>query len=281
MTVMAGHDPKDATSLADYRPDFMGALKGGELHGLSVGVVRELSGEGNSEGVRAALARTASRLEALGATVGEATLPHARYGVASYYLVAPAEASSNLARYDGSLYGSREGEAALGQVASAMRTRAHTFGPEVRRRVLMGSYALSAGYYQAYYGKALKVRRLIAGDFERAFERFDLLLTPTAPTPAYPLGERVADPLAMYLGDVNTVLANLAGLPAVSLPAGAAEDGLPCGVHFMAPALEDARLLRLSAALERAAAGAFAPLAPLWARLEHVQQTEISKVAEV
>ncbi|MDQ3457726.1 MAG: amidase family protein, partial [Deinococcota bacterium] len=240
---------------------------------------------GNSEGVRAALARTASRLEALGATVGEATLPHARYGVASYYLVAPAEASSNLARYDGSLYGSlygsREGEGALGQVASAMRTRAHNFGPEVRRRVLMGSYALSAGYYQAYYGKALKVRRLIAGDFERAFERFDLLLTPTAPTPAYPLGERVADPLAMYLGDVNTVLANLAGLPAVSLPAGAAEDGLPCGVHFMAPALEDARLLRLSAALERAAAGTFAPLAPLWARLEHVQQTEISKVAEV
>lgn len=259
---IGGHDPKDATSLAG---DFeLGALElpdGTPLRGIRVGVVRELCGEGNSPGVLAALERSREQLRALGARVTEVSLPSAAYGVAAYYLVAPAEASSNLARYDGMLYGRRGGENGLGQAEVMMRSRGATFGPEVRRRVLIGSYALSAGYYDAFYGKALKVRRLIAEELARAFARCDLLLTPSAPSVAYPLGA-VADPLAMYAGDVHTVLANLTGVPAISVPAGAGEDGLPCGVQLMAPALGDAALLRAAAAMERAAGSAFAPLAP-------------------
>jgi aspartyl-tRNA(Asn)/glutamyl-tRNA(Gln) amidotransferase subunit A len=258
LSVMAGHDPLDATSLTEA-PDF--TVEGG-AEGLRVGVVTELSGEGNSAGVRVALERTRETLEALGAEVGEASLPRAPYGLAAYYLVAPAEASSNLARYDGMTYSTRVGENASGQAEVMMRSRGASFGSEVRRRVLMGTYALSAGYYEAYYGKALKVRRLIAEDVARAFRRFDLLLTPTTPTVAYGVGQKVDDPLAMYVGDVNTVLANLVGVGAISIPAGTAEDGLPCGVQFLAPALEDARLLRVAAALEAAAGERFAPLAP-------------------
>jgi len=258
LSVMAGHDPLDATSLTEA-PDF--TVEGG-AEGLRVGVVAELSGEGNSTGVRAALERTRETLEALGAEVGEASLPRAPYGLAAYYLVAPAEASSNLARYDGMTYSTRVGENASGQAEVMMRSRGASFGPEVRRRVLMGTYALSAGYYEAYYGKALKVRCLIAEDVARAFDHFDLLLTPTTPTVAYGVGQKVDDPLAMYVGDINTVLANLVGVGAISIPAGTAEDGLPCGVQFLAPALEDARLLRVAAALEAAAGERFAPLAP-------------------
>ncbi len=262
LDVMSGHDPCDATSVA-VAPEFGAALDGlDDLTGVRVGVVEELSGAGNSAGVRAALERVRAGLEGLGATVGNVSLPHAPYGVAVYYLVAPAEASSNLARFDGMVYSARVGADALGQAAVMSETRGSTFGPEVRRRVLMGTYALSAGYYDAYYGKALKVRRLIAQDFERAFEQYDFLLTPTSPTVAYKLGEKSADPLAMYLDDVDTVLASLAGLPAISVPAGTAEDGLPCGVQFVAPALQDERLVRLAAVLEHRAGAAFAPLAP-------------------
>lgn len=258
LSVMFGHDPHDATSLASP-PDLTGAH--GDLTGVRVGKVRELCGDGNSEGVLRALERTEATLKALGATVGEVSLPHAPYGTAAYYLVAPAEASSNLARFDGMVYSHRSGEDRLGQAEVMRRSRGESFGPEVRRRILTGTYALSAGYYDAYYGKALKVRRLIAGDMARAFTSFDLLLTPTAPTAAYRLGQK-GDPLAIYMGDIDTVLANLAGVPAVSVPAGTAEDGLPCGMQFMAPALQDARLLRVAGALEEAAGEAFVPVAP-------------------
>jgi aspartyl-tRNA(Asn)/glutamyl-tRNA(Gln) amidotransferase subunit A len=182
--------------------------------------------------------------------------------VAAYYLVAPAEASSNLARYDGMVYSRREGDNNLGQADVMMRSRGAGFGEEVRRRILIGSYALSAGYYDAYYGKALKVRRLIADDFNQAFEHVDVIATPTATSVAYPVGAKQDDPLSVYLDDIDTVLANLAGIGAISIPAGLAEDGLPCGVQFHAPILEDARLLRLGYALEQQNADTFAPLAP-------------------
>ena len=264
MDAMGGHDPRDATSLEGNAPRFAEAVEAaGDLSGLRIGVVMELSGEGNSPGVIEAVGRTRAVLERLGAEVGNVSLPHVRYGVPSYYLVATAEASSNLARFDGMVYSTRVGENAQGQEQVMKRARGEAFGAEVRRRVLMGTYALSAGYYHAYYGKALKVRRLIARDFERAFEPFDLLLTPTAPTVAFGLGEKVDDPLAMYLGDICTCLANLVGLGAISIPAGTADGGLPCGVQFFAPALEDERLARLAAVLEQDVGDAFAPVAPL------------------
>ncbi len=262
LSAMFGHDPHDATSLPTA-PDLTDALDG-KLTGVRIGKVTELCGEGNNAGVLEALARTEKTLQDLGAEVGEVSLPHAPHGVAAYYLVAPAEASSNLARFDGMVYSHRSGEDRLGQAEVMMRSRGENFGPEVRRRILTGTYALSAGYYDAYYGKALKVRRLIADDMADAFADYDLLLTPTAPTAAHRFGANVNDPLAMYLGDVDTVLANLAGVPAISVPAGAAEDGLPCGVQFLAPALGDARVLRVAGALESAAGKDFAPVAPAY-----------------
>lgn len=259
LAAMFGHDPYDATSLRES--PLLELQHSSDLSGLRIGKVSELCGEGNSEGVLRALERTETMLRDLGAEVGEVSLPHAPYGTAAYYIVAPAEASSNLARFDGMVYSHRSGENRLGQAEVMMRSRGESFGPEVRRRILSGTYALSAGYYDAYYGKALKVRRLIADDMARAFEGYDLLLTPTAPSVAYGLGENLADPLAMYLGDVDTVLANLAGVPAISIPAGTAEGGLPCGMQLLAPALEDARLLRVAGVLERAAGESFAPVA--------------------
>jgi aspartyl-tRNA(Asn)/glutamyl-tRNA(Gln) amidotransferase subunit A len=261
MDVMGGHDPHDATSLQDDKPAFEKGLEQ-PLKGLKIGIVKELSGEGNSAGILAAIERTKQTLIRLGATVGEASLPTAPYGIATYYLVAPAEASSNLARFDGMVYSTRLGENKLGQSDVMMKSRGATFGAEVRRRILMGTYALSAGYYDAYYGKALKVRRLIANDFEQAFKNFDFLMTPTGPSVAYKLGEK-ADPLAMYLMDIDTVLGNLVGLPAISVPAGRAEDNMPCGVHFFAPALQDERLMGLVRGLEHSQGDTFAPLAPL------------------
>jgi aspartyl-tRNA(Asn)/glutamyl-tRNA(Gln) amidotransferase subunit A len=259
MDAMSGHDIHDATSLQHDTPQFEKGL-GAPLKGLNIGVVKELSGEGNSEGILEAMERTKQTLVSLGATVGEASLPTAPYGIATYYLVAPAEASSNLARFDGMVYSTRLGENKLGQAEVMMKSRGATFGAEVRRRILMGTYALSAGYYDAYYGKALKVRRLIANDFEKAFKEFDLLMTPTGPSVAYKLGEK-ADPLAMYLMDIDTVLGNLVGLPAISVPAGTAEDNMPCGVHFFAPALQDENLMGLVRGLEHAQGETFAPLA--------------------
>jgi aspartyl-tRNA(Asn)/glutamyl-tRNA(Gln) amidotransferase subunit A len=258
MDVVGGHDPHDATSLEHDKPQFEMGL-GQSLQGLRIGIVKELSGEGNSQGILNALERTKQSLQSLGAIVGEASLPTAPYGIATYYLVAPAEASSNLARFDAMVYSTRLGENKLGQAEVMMKSRGATFGKEVRRRILMGTYALSAGYYDAYYGKALKVRRLIAKDFEKAFTKFDLLMTPTAPSVAYTMGEK-ADPLAMYLMDIDTVLGNLVGLPAISIPAGTAESNMPCGVHFFAPALQDEKLVGLAAGLEQQAGVSFAPV---------------------
>lgn len=279
MEIMLGRDARDATSV-DPGARLQAALRGVEtragmrdapgdrtpLAGLRVGIVAELAGDGNSPGVLAALGRTRSALQELGAIVVEVSLPHARYGVPTYYLIATAEASSNLSRYDGTIYGARVGEDAAGQAEATMATRGASLGPEVQRRVLMGTFALSAGYRDAYYGKALAVRRILADEIAAALGAVDVLLTPTAPSVAFGLGERVEDPLAMYVGDVDSCLANLAGIPAVSVPAGEGDDGLPCGVQFMAPALHDERLWRVAAALEgradaRGEAG-FAPLAP-------------------
>jgi len=265
LSVMAGVDPCDGTSLdadAGALEALAAAGRPESVAGLRVAVVRELSAEGNDPGVLRGIDATLGALRGLGAEVREVSVPSVRHAVAAYYLVATAEASSNLARYDGMIYSSRDGEDALGQEAVMRRSRGRSLGREARRRVLMGSFALSAGYYDAYYGKALKVRRLIAEDLASAFGDADVLLTPTAPTPAYRLGEKQGDPLAMYVGDVCTCLANLAGIPAVSVPAGRTEAGLPTGVQLLAPALEEARLLRLAAALEGAAGEAFAPTAP-------------------
>jgi len=269
LAAMAGADPHDATSL-DVGVDDLRALlvegdgaDGRALDGLRVAVLRELSGDGNEPGVLQGLERTVRALDALGAEVGEVSVPSVRHAVAAYYLVATAEASSNLARYDGMIYSARVGADADGQEAVMRRSRGRTLGREVRRRVLMGSFALSAGYYDAYYGKALKVRRVIADDLAGAFEHADVLLTPTAPSSAYRLGEKLDDPLAMYVGDVCTCLANLSGLPAVSVPAGRSGEGLPTGVQLLAPPLQDARLLRVAAALEARAGEDFAPIAPL------------------
>lgn len=266
MSSMMGRDPRDATTVdaaaLQRAAGVHAAGDGDRLEGLRIGIVQELSGEGNAPGVLAALERMAEAMAAAGASLQQVSLPHAQYGVPTYYLVATAEASSNLARYDGTLYGSRIGEDASGQEAVARRTRGHGFGPEVQRRVLMGTFALSAGSRHAYYDKAMRVRRVIADEFARAFEEVDLLLTPTAPTVAFRIGERMDDPLSMYVGDVDSCLANLVGVGALSIPAGEGELGLPCGVQLVAPALRDDRLWSVARALESAAGSGFAPPPP-------------------
>lgn len=264
LDVLVGRDPCDATTV-DVPAAFGEAAATGAdgeapLAGVRVGCVRELLGEGNDEDVERAVGRTRAALEALGAEVREVSVPHARAGVASYHLVASSEAGSNLNRYDGAIIGARHGRNGDGQAEVATASRAHGLGREVRRRVLMGSFALSAGYADAWYGRALRVRRRLADAFEAAFAEVDLLLTPTAPTAAFRLGQRDRDPLAMYLGDVDTCLANLVGGGAVSVPAGRGEGGLPASAQLMAPALHDARLLRAAAALQARAGAAFAPL---------------------
>ena len=258
MDVLAGYDPKDATSL-EAEAGFRAALNR-PVQGLRVALIRETLGPGTDPAVREATLRFAGVLEDLGVEVGEVGLPELDYALAAYYLVATSEASSNLARYDGTLYGMRSAGADL--IAAMKATRARFLGQEVKRRIFMGTFALSSGYYQAYYGRALKARGAIARAFQRAFADHDLLLTPTAPTPAFRLGEKVTDPLSMYLTDVNTVAANLAGLPALSVPAGFA-DGLPLGVQLIAPAMEDERLLAVAAAFERATGGSYQRVAPL------------------
>ncbi|MDL2345514.1 Asp-tRNA(Asn)/Glu-tRNA(Gln) amidotransferase subunit GatA [Deinococcus sp. MIMF12] len=248
MNVLAGHDPRDATSL-DAPPAFRVGTPD-ELRGLRVGVIRE-SLEGNTPGVEAALDAMLGALRGAGAEVREVGLPHLRHAIATYYLIAMPEASSNLARYDGMVYGER---VPAGDVTGSMTaTRERGFGDEVKRRILIGTYALSSGYYDAHYSKAMRVRRLIADDFARAFGDFDLLVSPTSPFPAFRLGEKTQDALSMYAADVDTVAVNLAGLPALSVPAGfETVDGvrLPVGVQFIAPALADERLTALAGALE-------------------------------
>ncbi len=247
MGVIAGHDPKDSTSVPRGVPDYAGSLVA-DIKDFRIGVPREYTGEGIAAEVRAVFDQAVQVLTGLGATVEETSLPHTKYALPAYYLIAPAEASSNLARYDGVEYGHREPAEDI--VASYKKTRSRGFGPEVKRRVMLGTYALSAGYYDAYYLKALKIRTLIKRDFDAAFERFDLLLSPTAPTPAFKIGEKVADPLAMYLSDICTLAVNMASLPALSVPGGFAGH-LPVGIQFIGPPFAEERLLRAAYAFEQ------------------------------
>jgi aspartyl-tRNA(Asn)/glutamyl-tRNA(Gln) amidotransferase subunit A len=249
LSAIAGRDPMDATSLDEPPRDYTEGL-GRDVQGLRVGVVREAFGEGVQPGVKARVQGAIDALAGLGAQVGEVSLPHTDYALSAYYLIAPSEASSNLARYDGVRYGLRvEGHDSVEMMA---RTRGAGFGPEVKRRIMLGTYALSAGYYEAYYGQAQKVRTLIIRDYEAAFAGFDVLVSPTSPTTAFRIGERTGDPLAMYLSDVFTIPANLAGVPAISLPCGLDDAGLPVGIQLTAPILGESLLLRVAHALEGA-----------------------------
>ncbi|HEX2236736.1 MAG TPA: Asp-tRNA(Asn)/Glu-tRNA(Gln) amidotransferase subunit GatA [Actinomycetota bacterium] len=248
LQIAAGHDARDSTSIPGPAPDLLSGLDDG-VDDLRVGVVASTLGEGVQPGVRTAVEDGFRRLEKLGADLIEVSLPSFEYGISAYYLIAPAEASSNLARYDGVRYGRRaEGDDVIEMMS---RTRAEGFGTEVKRRIMLGTYALSAGYYEAYYGKAQKVRTLIARDFERAFDAVDLLVCPTSPTTAFGIGERTEDPLAMYLSDIFTVPVNLAGNAAVTVPCGVDEKGLPVGLQIIAPALGEATMLRAAHAFER------------------------------
>ena len=250
LTSMAGHDPKDSTSLPVATPDFA-AFVGRPVKGLRIGVPREYRADGMPAEIEALWERGVAWLRDAGCEIVDVSLPHTRYALPAYYIIAPAEASSNLARYDGMRYGLRVEGPTLTDTYE--RTRAAGFGAEVRRRVLIGAYVLSAGYYDAYYLKAQKVRRRIADDFAAAFERVDALLTPTAPSAAFGLGDNAADPVAMYLNDVFTVTVNLAGLPALSVPAGLDAQGLPLGLQLIGRALDEGLLFQLGAVLEQAA----------------------------
>jgi aspartyl-tRNA(Asn)/glutamyl-tRNA(Gln) amidotransferase subunit A len=249
LQVLAGHDPRDATSLDVPVPEYGAHLDDG-VAGLRVGVVDAAFGEGVEPGVRTSVRAAIDRLDALGAEVGEVALPHAAYALSAYYLIAPSECSSNLARYDGVRYGLRAEGVHPDSIEMMFQTRGEGFGPEVKRRIMLGTYALSAGYYDAYYGQAQKVRTLVIRDYETAFERFDILVSPTSPTTAFRIGEKADDPMAMYLNDIFTIPANLAGVPAVSVPCGLDDAGLPIGIQLTAPALDEPTLLRAAHALE-------------------------------
>ncbi|PWB97019.1 Asp-tRNA(Asn)/Glu-tRNA(Gln) amidotransferase subunit GatA [Salinibacterium hongtaonis] len=254
--VIGGHDRRDSTSLRDEWPSFAEAARAGaqsrSLKGVRVGVVKELDGEGFQAGVHTLFHQALDTMAAAGAEIVEVSAPSFEYAIAAYYLILPAEASSNLAKFDSVRFGMRAKIPGGGTVEDVMAaTREAGLGDEVKRRIILGTYALSAGYYDAYYGSAQKVRTLIQRDFDAAFTQADVLVSPSAPTTAFKLGEKLNDPLAMYLNDVTTIPANLAGVPGMSLPMGlAAEDGLPAGLQIMAPAREDARLYTVGAALE-------------------------------
>jgi aspartyl-tRNA(Asn)/glutamyl-tRNA(Gln) amidotransferase subunit A len=252
--VIGGHDPRDSTSLPGPVPAVVRAAHHGDVRGVRVGVVRELSGEGYQPGVLASFESAVALLEEAGAEVVEVSCPSFEYALAAYYLILPSEASSNLARFDGMRFGLRvepaEGPVTAERVMAA--TRGAGFGDEAKRRIILGTYALSAGYYEAYYGSAQKVRTLIQRDFAAAFRTADVLVSPTAPTTAFRLGEKLDDPLAMYLNDVATIPANLAGIPGMSLPSGLSDDGLPVGFQILAPARADDRLYRVGGVLEAA-----------------------------
>lgn len=254
--VMGGHDPMDSTSIDAPVPPVVEAARRADVSGMRIGVVKELGGEGYQAGVRARFDESVALLEGLGAEIVEVSCPNFDYALAAYYLILPSEASSNLAKFDAMRYGLRrlpEGvdDPSAEQVMAA--TRDAGFGPEVKRRIILGTYALSSGYYDAYYGSAQKVRALIAGDFARAYEQVDVLVSPTAPTTAFRFGDKLDDPMAMYLNDIATIPANLAGVPGMSLPSGVAdEDGLPVGIQILAPATKDERLYTVGAALEAA-----------------------------
>ena len=248
MEAIAGHDPLDSTSLPQPAPNLTSVLDQG-VQGMRIGRVVDMP-EGSEPDVLERLDAAFTALQERGATIVDVTLPSLQFGLTAYYLVAPAEASSNLARYDGVRYGMRVDAPDLNAMYAA--TRSQGFGAEVKRRIMLGTYALSAGYYDAYYGKALKVRRLIADDFAKAYQSCDVVLTPTSPSVAFPFGDKTADPLAMYLCDVFTIPTNLAGHAAMSVPFGAGAHGLPVGVQVLAPALGEATMFRVAAELERA-----------------------------
>ncbi len=249
LQTLAGYDPQDSTSVPAPVPDYLEGLGQG-VKGLKIGVPKEYFGEGLDPEVEAAVQRALKTLEGLGAKPVQVSLPHTEYAVAVYYVIAVAEASSNLARYDGVKYGFRgEGRNLLEMYAN---TRTQGFGPEVRRRIMLGTYALSAGYYEAYYKKASQVRMLIRRDFEAAFKECELVVTPVSPTPAFRLGEKVADPLTMYLSDIYTISVNLAGIPGISVPCGFSSQGLPIGLQLLAPPFAEALLLQAAYAFEQA-----------------------------
>ena len=252
--VIGGHDPRDSTSIPDPMPDVVAAAARADVRGMRIGLVRELTGEGYQAGVEQRFREAVEILEHLGAEVVEVSCPHFEYALGAYYLILPSECSSNLARFDGMRYGLRVGDDGNASVEEVMSlTREAGFGPEVKRRIMLGTYALSSGYYDAYYGQAQKVRTLIQRDFEAAFAQCDVLVSPTAPTTAFRIGEKVDDPLAMYLNDVATIPVNMAGNCAMSLPVGLApEDGLPVGLQVMAPPMADDRLYLVGGALEGA-----------------------------
>jgi aspartyl-tRNA(Asn)/glutamyl-tRNA(Gln) amidotransferase subunit A len=252
--VIAGHDPRDSTSIDAPVPSVVEAARSANIDGMRIGVVTQFKGEGYQPGVLAKFDEAVALLEKLGARVEEVSCPHFDYALPAYYLIAPSEASSNLARYDAMRYGLRVGDDDVASAEEVMAaTRDAGFGDEVKRRIILGTYALSAGYYDAYYGQAQKVRTLISRDFATAFERVDTLISVTTPTTAFQLGERVDDPMAMYLADLCTIPSNLYGGPAMSLPCGLSpDDGLPVGLQVMAPVQADERMYRVAAAVEAA-----------------------------
>ena len=257
LAVIAGHDPSDSTSSKVEVDDYVAAL-GGDIRGLRVGVVREYDVAGLDAEVKEKVGAAIAMLKKLGAQIIDISLPHAEYAVPVYYLIATAEASSNLARFDGVRYGFRAEEATTLK-GMYSRTRDEGFGAEVKRRIMLGTYALSAGYYDQFYGKAQKVRSLIDRDFRNAFEKCDVIATPTAPTPAFKLGEKSGDPLAMYLSDIYTITANLSGVPALSLPCGLSSSGLPIGIQLIGKHFDEARLLMTAHNLEQALGADFTP----------------------
>ncbi|GFZ77298.1 Asp-tRNA(Asn)/Glu-tRNA(Gln) amidotransferase subunit GatA [Nesterenkonia alkaliphila] len=274
--LIGGHDPKDSTSLPEEVPAFSEHARNHQLTGLRIGIIKQLQGEGYQAGVLARFQEALEALRSAGAEIVEVDCPSFDYALGAYYLIMPSEASSNLARYDGVRYGTRvlpeEGPLTIERVMGA--TRAAGFGEEVKRRIILGTYALSAGYYDAYYGSAQKIRTLIQRDFEAAFEQADVLISPTAPTVAFPLGAKLDDPLAMYLNDIATIPANLAGVPGISVPGGLSydenEQGLPVGIQFLAPAREDARVYHAAGALEKLLQ---TDAEPLWAQIPELAET--------
>lgn len=255
LEVIGGHDPLDSTSIDAPAFDLRSVLDRG-VDGMRIGILRELSGgpgsvDGIAPDVQACTTAAAEALEAAGARVQDVSVPSATLGLSAYYLVAPAEASSNLSRFDGVRYGLRADAPTTGAMMTATRTAG--FGPEVKRRIMLGTYALSAGYYDAFYGKALKVRTLMLAEFAAAYEQVDLLLTPTAPTTAFRLGERTADPMTMYVNDVCTIPSNLTGHPGISVPFGVGDDAMPVGIQLLGPALSEPTLYRAAAVLEASA----------------------------
>jgi aspartyl-tRNA(Asn)/glutamyl-tRNA(Gln) amidotransferase subunit A len=251
---IAGYDPKDSTSINAPVPQVVNAARSGDVKGMKIGVVKELNGDGYQSGVRARFEESLELLAAAGAEIVEVSAPNFEYALAAYYLIAPSECSSNLARFDAMRYGLRVGDVDGASAESVMNlTREVGFGREVKRRIILGTYALSSGYYDAYYGSAQKVRTLITQDFNKAFEKCDVMVSPTCPTTAFKIGEKSDDPIAMYLNDIATIPVNMAGIGGMSLPAGLApEDGLPVGFQIMSPAMQDQRMYLVGAALEAA-----------------------------